>query len=284
MSVGSLDSDILEKIKAAYTEIQELRGKPNPEYDQYYVTFETSYQRVLLENPLNYDKKRIIFLGDMDLSSLSLGMISKPRDLAVLDIDKRIPEIVFKQKFEYKNRSIRYINQDIRIRMIAILKNQFDYIFLEPSMTKEGLEVGLSRAVQCATKDTPSKIFLSFDMDKEKEDWVNEMVNQMDLEIENILVDFNKYDYQTPFEKKTSDMYILNVKNSSKETIFNHYFGPYYIRESKMSPKPFKCKCGALYNIGENGDFKTLKLLEEKRCSKCDYEGHFLFVSSVIME
>ena len=37
MNVESLDSDILNKIKSAYGEIQELRGKPNPEYDQYYV-------------------------------------------------------------------------------------------------------------------------------------------------------------------------------------------------------------------------------------------------------
>ncbi len=284
MNVGSLDSDILNNIKTAYGEIQELRGKPNPEFDQYYVTLDTSYRRILLENPANYEKKRIIFLGDMDLSSLSLGMISKPRDLAVLDIDKRIPEIVFKLKFDYKIRSIRYINQDIRIRMIAILRNQFDYIFLEPSMTKEGLEVGLSRAVQCATKEIPSKIFLSFDIEKEKEEWITEMFNLMDLEIENVLVDFNKYEYPTPFEKNTSNMYILKVKNSSKETIFNHYYGPMYLRESKMSPKLYKCKCGILYNIGENGDFGTLEDLEENGCSRCDYEGPFLYSSSVLME
>lgn len=277
-------TDIPSNINEAFYAVQELRGKPNPEYDQYYVKLETSYQRVLLENPLNYDNKRIIFLGDMDLTSLSLGMMSKPKDLAVLDIDKRIPEIVFKLKFDYKIRSIRFVNHDIRVRMLAILRNQFNYIFLEPPMTKEGLEIGLSRAVQCATKNTPSKIFLSFDIKKEDEEWIDRMVETMDLEIENKYLDFNRYEYLTPQEKNTSSMYILRVKNSSKETITNHYFGPIYFRESKMSPKPFRCKCGAIYKIGEKGDFESLKSLENKTCPICNYAGPFIYDSTVPIE
>ncbi|MCE7742973.1 MAG: bis-aminopropyl spermidine synthase family protein [Candidatus Heimdallarchaeota archaeon] len=284
MSDESLELDLPESINEAFSEIQELRGKPNPEYDQYFVTLDTSYQRILLENPENYEKKRIVFLGDMDLSSLSLGMVAKPRDLAVLDIDKRIPEIVFKLKFDYKMRCIRYINHDIRIRMLAIMKNQFDYVFLEPPLTKEGLEVGLSRAIQCASKVSPSKIYLSFDDGEENNDWINEMVNVMDLEIDKKLPNFNKYAFPTPLEKKTSDMYILKVKSSSKETIANHYFGPTYFRESAATPKSYKCKCGIIYSIGDAGDFSTLKALEEKKCSECGYDGPFLYNSSVYME
>ncbi len=284
MNAEFLESDISDKIREAFSEIQELRGEPNPEYDQYFVTLGTSYQRVMLEEPENYENKRIVLLGDMDLSALTLGMVAKPRDLAVIDIDKRIPEIVFKLKFDHKIRSIRYVNHDIRIRMLAIMKNQFDYVFIEPPFTKEGLEVGLTRAVQCASKNLPSKIFLSFDTGKENEEEINEMVNLMNLEIEKKIPNFNKYEFPTPFEKKTSDMYILKVGHDSKETIANHYFGPIYFRESNISLKPYKCKCEAIYNIGDSGDFETLKALEENKCPKCNYGGPFLYNSSVCIE
>jgi len=284
MNKNSLKADIPEDITEAFNEIQPSRGEPNSEYDQYFVTLNTSYRRIALVNSEDYEKKRIVFLGDMDLSALSLGKVAKPRDLAVIDIDRRIPEIVFKLKFDYKIRSIRFINHDIRIRMLAIMKNQFDYVFLEPPFTKEGLEVGLSRAVQCATKNLPSKIFLSFDEGREKTGWIEEMAEIMNLEIEDILIDYNEYEYPTPFNKKTSNLYIFKVKNNSKETIANHYFGPTYFRESTELEKSFKCKCGIIYSVGETGEFKSLEALEENKCPKCGYSGPFLYNSSVLME
>ncbi|MFW9853124.1 MAG: bis-aminopropyl spermidine synthase family protein, partial [Candidatus Thorarchaeota archaeon] len=144
MTIHSLEGELSQKISDAYSRLKNYRGEPNQELDQYYITEKTSLKKALLVNPEEYNGKRIILLGDMDLIALSIGLMSKPKDLAVLDIDKRVPEIVFKMKFDHKIRTIRYINHDIRIRMINVLKNQFDYIFIEPPMTKEGLELGLS--------------------------------------------------------------------------------------------------------------------------------------------
>jgi len=284
MNIVPIDADILNKIKLAHSELQQLRGEPNLEYDQYYVEQNTSIERALLFDPDNYNQARIALLGDMDLSSLTVGMLSKPRDLAVIDIDKRIPEIVFKMKFDYKIKSIRFVNQDIRIRMIAVLKNQFDYIFLEPSMTTEGLEVWLTRAVQCAKKDTPSHIVLSYDIEEENKEIVDNLVELMNLEIVDKLINFNKYEYSTPLGKKNSDLYILKVKSTSTETIPNHYYGPLYYRESTNVPHPYKCKCGQIHDVGESGEYIDINDLHQKGCPECDYEGPFLFKSSVLME
>ncbi|MHA1953628.1 MAG: bis-aminopropyl spermidine synthase family protein, partial [Candidatus Heimdallarchaeaceae archaeon] len=234
--------------------------------------------------PESYNEKRIILIGDMDLTSLVIGMTSKPKDIAVLDIDKRIPEIVFKMKFDLKIRNIRFVNHDFRIRMIAVLKNQFDYVFLEPPMTKEGLELGLSRAVQSAKKDSPSKIFLSFDIEQDKESLIESLIDKMNLEKVEIKENFNNYDFPTPLGKKNSDLYILSVKPDSEETIPNHYFGPTYYRESNRSPQPYKCKCGEKHSIGEEEEFSTITDLKESGCTKCEYKGPFLFESSIEME
>ncbi|MHA1406313.1 MAG: bis-aminopropyl spermidine synthase family protein [Candidatus Heimdallarchaeaceae archaeon] len=279
------DTDnLITKITQVFTEVEQGRGLPDPELDQYYVTRETSIQRALLEKSENYDGKRIILLGDMDLTALTIGLVSKPKDLAVMDIDKRMPEIVFKLKFNYKIKQIRYVNQDIRIRMIAVLKNQFNYIFIEPPMTEEGLEVGLSRAIQCAKKDEYPKIFLSFDIEENKRDVINNLIKKMNVKIIQHLSDFNKYEYNTSLNKKTSDLYILEVNPDSKETIENHYFGPLYYRECSKSPQEYLCKCGEICRVGPGGEYSSLKDLEEKGCSKCNYKGTFLYKSSIKIE
>ncbi|GAH04811.1 unnamed protein product, partial [marine sediment metagenome] len=196
-----LDEETIAKMNQAFELVKTSRGEPDKELDQYYVTKDSSVQRAFLVNPESYNGKRIILIGDMDLTSIFIGMSSKPKDLAVLDIDRRIPEIVFKMRFDHKIQSIRFVNHDFRIRMIAVLQNQFDYIFLEPPMTKEGLELGLSRAVQCAKKESQTKIFLSFDIEQEKESLIESLIDKMNLEKVDIKENFNNYSYSTPLGK-----------------------------------------------------------------------------------
>jgi len=284
MTNHSLEEELTQEISDAYNTLKNYRGEPNQELDQYYITEESSLQRASLVNPKQYDGKRIILLGDMDLVALSIGMISKPKDLAVLDIDKRVPEIVFKMKFDYKIRSIRYINHDIRIRMINVLKNQFDYIFIEPPATKEGLELGLSRAIQCAKKDNAAQIFFSFDIEEEKKESILKMIDKMEIKLIDILPNFNNYDFDTPLGRRNSDLYILQAKSESKETISNHYFGPLYYRESNELPYPYLCKCGVIHKVGEGGDYVNIEDLQEKGCPECGYNEEFLYNSSIKME
>ena len=279
-----ISEDLLDKIHTTFDTIIQFRGEPNQELDQYYLTKESSLQRAFLLKPNQYTGKRIILLGDMDLTSLCIGLISKPRDLAVLDIDKRLPEIVFKMKFDHKIRTIRFINHDYRLRTIAILKDQFDYIFVEPPMTKDGLELGLSRAVQCAKKDDTSRIFLSVDLKAEKNEFIKSLIHEMKLEIIEEKKDFNQYEYQTPLSKNTSDMYILRVKDNSEETISHHYLGPAYYREVGNYPYPYLCKCGDILLVGEGGDFASVEDLQNKGCPKCQYNDKFLYNSSIKIE
>ncbi len=283
MSNLPISDDVITKFNQAYDAIEKIRGEPNSELDQYFISRETTLKRALLVNPEDYDHKRIIILGDMDLVSLAIGTLSKPKDLAVLDLDKRVPEIALNMKFDQKIRSVRFINQDIRIRMIAILKNQFDYIFIEPSMTKEGLEVGLSRAVQCAKKNEPSKIFLSFDTANKKQ-LIDEYAEKMSLTIESVKKSFNEYEFDTPLGTRTSDLYVLNVNENSNETIPNHYFGPMYFRESTQIPQPYECKCGKIHSVGQGGEYNSIEELKEKGCPECGYAENFRYTSSIMLE
>ena len=283
MSNPHISDDMETKFNEAYETIVKIRGEPNVELDQYFVTRETSLKRALLVNPEDYNKKRIAMLGDMDLVSLGIGIFSKPRDLALLDIDKRVSEIALNMKFEQKIRSIRFVNLDIRIRMIAILRDQFDYIFVEPPLTEEGLEIGLSRAVQCAKKNEPAKIFLSYDAQNEEE-LVEKYTDKMNLTIESVKKSFNEYEFKTPLGKKTSDLYVIKVNTDSNETIFNHYYGPIYFRESTQSPHPYECNCGKIYKVGKGGEFSSAEDLKNKGCPECGYAKEFRYASSIMLD
>ncbi|MHA2357198.1 MAG: hypothetical protein ACXABK_00320 [Candidatus Heimdallarchaeaceae archaeon] len=106
----------------------------------------------------------------------------------------------------------------------------------------------------------------------------------MNLDLIDIKLDFNKYEYPTPFNKKTSDMYIFKVKSDSKETVTNHYLGPMYFRESNSSPQQYLCKCGEIHEVGTGGDFTSLITLQEEGCPKCNYNDKFLYNSSIKIE
>jgi len=276
-----IDSETLQNLSQLYKEYRNFRGEPDPLLDQYFITKETALNRALVFDPKNYDGKRLVMIGDMDLISLFIGKVSKPKDLAVIDIDKRLPELVFKLKFKEKIRSIRFINHDIRVRMLAVMKNQFEYVFIEPPFTIEGLELGLSRAVQCARKDAKSYIVLSWDYHKKSIEIVENFVDKMKLELLKVNKDFNNYTYLTPLNKKVSNVFVIKVNSNSTETISNHYFGPLYYRESKETPKSYRCKCGNIITVGEGGDFKNLRELEEHGCPKCGYSGKFIYNSNV---
>lgn len=284
MAKHEISDELSNDILQLFENLQSLRGEPNAELDQYYVTPNANLETALLFDPQEYNGKWIAILGDMDLLSAFIGKISKPKDLAVLDIDKRLPELVFKLKIEQKIRPVRFVNHDLRVRMLAILKNQYDYVFIEPPMTVEGLEVGLSRAVQCAKKEGGSKIILTWDVKNNKDEIINQFMEKMDLELEEVLDNFPRYTYATPLKRKEATTYLIKVKPESKETVPNHYFGPYYFRESTMPLKPYRCKCGAIYNIGPGGDFDSLSELLEKGCPKCGHKEVFVFNSSVKMQ
>ncbi len=283
MSNLPISDDTITKFNQAYEIIDKIRGEPNPELDQYFVTRETCLKRALSVTPEDYNHKRIIVLGDMDLVSLGIGIISKPKDLAVLDLDKRMSEIALNMKFDQKIRSVRFINHDIRTKMLGVLNNQFDYIFIEPPMTQEGLEVGLSRAVQCAKKNEPAKIFLSFDADN-KQQLIDEYVEKMNLTIENVKKSFNEYDFDTPLGTRNSDLFVLDVNENSKETILIHYFGPTYYRESTQVPQTYECKCGRIHSVGQGGTYSSIEELKEKGCPECGYSENFRFTSSIMLE
>ena len=129
--------------------------------EQRYVTEETAMRRAVLMNEKgDLNDKRVIYLGDADLNSVAAILISTTNETVVADIDPRISEYLF-EAYMSTQKQVRWVVHDMRVRMIGVLKNQFETIYVEPPKTKVALDLFLGRAIQCSRSDVQSIIYLS---------------------------------------------------------------------------------------------------------------------------
>jgi predicted methyltransferase len=200
-----------------------IRPKPKREYDQFFATKETVIKRVKILSKFN--KKRLLFLGDSDLTSISLAYyfkkINRQADIVVLDIDKDLIDLIEKIKTE-ENLNIKTINQDIRDVIDKDLVN-FDLAFFDPPYTPNGVRIWLIRALQAllgrgSNKKRKKVEFLKkkfilmcygyTDNSLEKGYKIQKIISDLGLVIQAKYRKFNKYTGAESINNE-SDLYIL---------------------------------------------------------------------------
>jgi len=200
-----------------------IRPKPKREYDQFFATKETVIKRVKILSKFN--KKRLLFLGDSDLTSISLAYyfkkINRQVDIVVLDIDKDLIDLIEKIKTE-ENLNIKTIHQDIRDVIDKDLVN-FDLAFFDPPYTPNAIRIWLIRALQAllgrgSNKKRKKVEFLKkkfilmcygyTDNSLEKGYKIQRIINDLGLVIQAKHRKFNKYTGAESINNE-SDLYIL---------------------------------------------------------------------------
>lgn len=200
-----------------------IRPKPKREYDQFFATKATIVKRVKILSKFN--KKRLLFLGDSDLTSISLAYyfkkINRQADIVVLDIDKDLIDLIEKIKTE-ENLNIKTINQDIRDVIDKDLVN-FDLAFFDPPYTPNGVRIWLIRALQAllgrgSNKKRKKVEFLKkkfilmcygyTDNSLEKGYKIQKIISDLGLVIQAKYRKFNKYTGAESINNE-SDLYIL---------------------------------------------------------------------------
>jgi predicted methyltransferase len=200
-----------------------IRPKPKREYDQFFATKETIVKRVKILSKFN--KKRLLFLGDSDLTSISLAYyfkkINRQADIVVLDIDKDLVDLIEKIKTE-ENLNIKTIHQDIRDVIDKDLVN-FDLAFFDPPYTPNGVRIWLIRALQALLGRGNNKkrkkveflkkkfILMCYgytDNSLEKGYKIQKIINDLGLVIQAKYRKFNKYTGAESINNE-SDLYIL---------------------------------------------------------------------------
>lgn len=131
-----------EQFAEAYREfVPLLRKRPPAEatYDQGALTADSVFRRLsLMYSKGDVADQRILLLGDDDLLSLALALTRLPREIVVVEIDLRLCRFIEHVARE-KNLNLRVICQDVRERLPADLRANFDTFVTDPSETIQGL-------------------------------------------------------------------------------------------------------------------------------------------------
>ena len=136
-----------------------IRDIPNEHLEQQYITSDSIIRRLRsLKDLIN--NQRVLAIGDADLTATSIAIFGSPQEILVADIDRRMADLLFEANMEY-DLPVRFVYHDMRIRIIEILLNQFTLIIMEPPESRAGIEVFLSRSMQCIQEGYEDNIFIT---------------------------------------------------------------------------------------------------------------------------
>lgn len=142
-----LDLGLFQELLAWLREIGRSRPAPIKEFDQGYVTPESTVARVaLLAARGDLADKELLVLGDDDLVSLAAAFTRRPKRVVVLEVDPRLTRFIEEAARAY-DLVVEVLEQDIRARWPEHLLHRFDTFLTDPPETLEGLDLFLGRGL-----------------------------------------------------------------------------------------------------------------------------------------
>jgi len=249
--------------------ILENRPPASPELDQAHATPETSLKRALyLKGTGDLDGRKILFLGDDDLTSVASGLLGSAREIVVLDVDKRLIDYISAISEEH-NLNIQCIEHDFRKPLPAEIKNRFDVFFTDPPYTVEGLTLFLSRGLQSLRPRKTASAYFSF-ADKPPLEMleVHRAVNNMGIIISELTPRFNTYIGAEIFANTTS-MYKITVTEKATPEITGVYNGKMYTADVQPRLRFYRCRCGQEIKVGPKEKYTSIIQLKKSGCPNC---------------
>ena len=207
------------------------RPSPERKYDQFTATVETTTRRAGLLNFFEDVRgKRLLFLGDNDLTSVAVANFHTASGVTVLDIDKRIlnkiDSISKGEKLEINSG-----NYDARKILPSAYSSKFDVVFTDPPYTTEGIKLFVSRAIQALDlSNQTARIYICYgNSDRAKERFlpIYEVFSSSGLMVRWLFDKFNRYQGAESIGSSSS-LFILDVTSATKSLILGKYDKPIY--------------------------------------------------------
>ena len=235
--------DILNKVRVW----AKKRPLVDTTIDQSFATPETStYRAALMYERGDLEGKRILFVGDDDLTSLPTALTNMAEEIAVVDIDERILKLI--EKFSQKEGvEIKTIKHDLRNPLPEDLKERFDVISTDPPYTVNGLKLFLSRGIEALGREGIA--YLSYSH-KPIDEWlsIQKAITDMGFVISELIPNFNYYEGSEIIANTTFITRLvgknLKINIGDTEKIYTGLVKPVI--------RYYKClKCGKVHKVGE---------------------------------
>ncbi|MHA1299390.1 MAG: bis-aminopropyl spermidine synthase family protein [Candidatus Helarchaeota archaeon] len=184
----------VEGLSSFLSEILQKRAPPKRSLDQFDATLDTLLRRVqFLELEGSLSEAKILFLGDYDLTSLTVAKFGGPKEIHVLDIDRELLNFINNISSQY-GFSIVTHQYDLRLGFPDELLSKFDIVFTDPPFTINGAKLFLYHARSALSSN--GIIYCCFgysinDLIMGKE--FQKLINELNLVARTILENFNVY-------------------------------------------------------------------------------------------
>ena len=201
------ESAVLSKLK------QVLADRPPPiwQLDHVPATVETVWRRATyMYNTFNLHDASVLMVGDQDMTSIALALISPSTDVVVVDIDERILSYIHAIGHRFALR-IRPVFSDLRITFPRSLQQRCHLVFTDPPYTEEGLRLFLQRAVQSLVRGEPTRVLLAYgfgDRQLAKAYKAQSVIHSLRFVQHAMFPDFNRFEGAQAIGSR-SDLYVL---------------------------------------------------------------------------
>ena len=134
----------------------------DPNLDHVSATAETALRRALfLATRFDLNHRTLLCVGDHDLTSLALSLVSPGAWVEVVDLDERVLEHI-DAVAERLGLSVRTHSADLRLGLPATLREKADVVFTDPPYTPEGVELFVRRGVEGLADPKRGRVLLAY--------------------------------------------------------------------------------------------------------------------------
>jgi predicted methyltransferase len=189
---------ILEKfseIRSKFLKIQKRRPSPLRQFDQGYVTPDTTLSRFALA----YERgdihgKEIFILGDDDLISIVLGISRLPKRITVVEIDRRLTDFIqetgVKEGFKVEVHTF-----DLRRSIANEHRSKYDTFFTDPPETLKAADAFVGRGISTLSQPGSAGYFGFTRREASLTKWyeLQKMLLKYKIVFTDIIHNFNEY-------------------------------------------------------------------------------------------
>ena len=184
------------EIKNEFLKIVKDRPKAIIDYDQGYVTPETTLARIaFMDQKGDLRGKNLLILGDDDLVSIAAMLTGHPKRITVFEIDERLVEFIEKTGREY-GYNIEVFQHDLRKPLPDKFKGKYDTFFTDPTETLIGLKAFIGRGISALRRERCAGYFGLTRVESSLYKWRDlqkALVVEFGVVITDIIKDFNEY-------------------------------------------------------------------------------------------
>ena len=231
-------------LKRIMQKIYSLRPTPTFIFDQRPITLETTLNRAFyLAWRGDLQSKRIVLIGDDDLTSLALSFLNLAKEIVVFEIDKRFVRFLREQSAKYYLK-MRVVEKDVLSGISTKYRHRFDIFLADPTPTTAPFTAFVNAGVKLLKKGEGRVGYLSFlpsCMDKSID--LQRVLTQMNLLITDSIPFFTEYEVI----KKTYSIRDLKLLKQYVRRPLKTAFYEYLVRvettpQTKIKPLTIRLK------------------------------------------